>query len=392
MSTATEFPVVPGQCYKFIVNSAEEAVTVIRERLGERAQVLSVRQVEGEGFSRFLRAPKLQVIATVPEEEPAASASAATKPPQPTAKGVSSAKAAAATAAFSAARPRPDAEPGAGASEAGATRGRKSGPASAAAGTSGGGSAGFAVGEGRLWAILEKAGLPRDFLGRLGQRDAWRGLGDQPLPLALGRAALLLKEAVPMRSLALGRRVAFFGSPGAGATTALCKQLANDVFIQQRSPCVMKLDSDEPNSTEGLSTFCEVLGVPLLRSPMELSEVGEDTTLYFDVPGTHLTGASGERLRELLDAQKITSRVLVVNAAYDRELIQMAYTQAATLGGTHVVFTHLDELPRTGKLWEFALDEKLATLFASTGRNLAGDCEANLVELLVERTFAVACA
>jgi flagellar biosynthesis protein FlhF len=369
MSAPVQTPGVPGQKYKFVVSSAEEAVTVIRERLGDKAQVLSVRQVEGEGLSRFLRSPKLQVIATVPE---AGVKFGAAEGVQPAAPG--SAAVAAASAAFAAsAQARADES----------DRVSLQGDVVRRTAAGGGGA--------RFWSILEKAGLPKEFLGRLRQGEAWRDLGDQPLPMALGRAALLLKEAMPVRQGgALGDRVAFFGSPGVGATTALCKQLANDVFFQQRTPTVLKLDSEEPNSTEGLATFCEVLGVPLLRSEAELGDRGG--ALYLDVPGAILGGPGGERLGRLLDAHRVSSRVLVVNAAYERELIQHAYTQGAALGATHVVFTHLDELPRTGKLWEFALDEKLAPLFASTGRNLAGDLEANLVEFLVERTFAVACA
>ena len=34
-------------CYKFTVNNANEAATVIRERLGESARVLSVRTRDG---------------------------------------------------------------------------------------------------------------------------------------------------------------------------------------------------------------------------------------------------------------------------------------------------------------------------------------------------------
>ena len=365
MSTPVQTPGVPGQKYKFVVSSAEEAVTVIRERLGDKAQVLSVRQVEGEGLARFLRSPKLQVIATVPE------AGAKSEAPEGAAMP---GRAAAAAAAFAATAQGSSEEVNRVSPQADSPRRT----AAAGAGT-------------RFWSILEKAGLPKEFLGRLRQGEAWRDLGEQPLPMALGRAALLLKEAVPVRpGGVLGDRVAFFGSPGVGATTALCKHLATDVFFQQRTPPVLKLDSEEPNSTEGLATFCEVLGVPLLRSEAELGETG--APLYLDVPGAILGGAGGERLGRLLDAHRVSSRVLVVNAAYDRELIQHAYTHGAALGATHVVFTHLDEVPRTGKLWEFALDEKLAPLFACTGRNLAGDLEANVVEFLVERTFAVACA
>jgi flagellar biosynthesis GTPase FlhF len=63
--------ITPGQKYKFIVKSAEEAASIIREKLGETAQVISVRQVEGEGLARFLKSPKLEIIAQVPGEQPA---------------------------------------------------------------------------------------------------------------------------------------------------------------------------------------------------------------------------------------------------------------------------------------------------------------------------------
>ena len=59
-------PITPGQKYKFVVKSAEEAAAIIRDKLGEMAQVISVRQVEGEGLARFLKSPKLEIIAQVP--------------------------------------------------------------------------------------------------------------------------------------------------------------------------------------------------------------------------------------------------------------------------------------------------------------------------------------
>src|SRR5690349_2477935 len=53
------------QRYRFIVRSAEEAVSVLRERFGTAARVVSVRQVEGTGLARFLQSPKLEIIAEV---------------------------------------------------------------------------------------------------------------------------------------------------------------------------------------------------------------------------------------------------------------------------------------------------------------------------------------
>ena len=63
-------------CYKFTVANAHEAASVIRERLGEHARVLSVRQVEPTGLRGLWASPKLEVIAAVetPASLPAESA------------------------------------------------------------------------------------------------------------------------------------------------------------------------------------------------------------------------------------------------------------------------------------------------------------------------------
>ena len=54
----------PG-AYKFTVKSTEEAVALIREKLGPSARVLSVRAVEPTGLKKFFSAPRLEVIAQV---------------------------------------------------------------------------------------------------------------------------------------------------------------------------------------------------------------------------------------------------------------------------------------------------------------------------------------
>ena len=57
-----------GKKFRLTVKSAEEAVRVIRDKLGDNARVLSVRQVGGEGLKRFISSPKLEVIAEIPPE------------------------------------------------------------------------------------------------------------------------------------------------------------------------------------------------------------------------------------------------------------------------------------------------------------------------------------
>lgn len=368
-------PITPGQKYKFVVKSAEEAASIIRDKLGEMAQVISVRQVEGEGLARFLKSPKLEIIAQIPP-----STLEAPQPKEP-------------------ASSLP--EPAVSDEEAEAPQRRKTSRVRKhRAPTEPRREETDYVSEtlvramfnnlptGRLWTILSKAGIPTEFLAQIGEQPETRGLNDQPLQTAISRFALLMRDRAPGRSLALSNRVAFFGSPGSGSTTALCKQLSADVFLRGRQACVMKLESDEPNSSEGLAMFCEALGVPLLRTTAELRKIPEEAAVYFDLPGMTLTGKNIRHLQKTFDELGIESRVLVVNAAYERQLIQDAYTRASAIGATHVVFTHVDEIPRCGKLWEFVLDDGLVPLFASTGQNIASDFDRHVIDMLVRRTLS----
>ena len=346
-----------GKRYRFVVASASEAATAIREKLGEKAKVISVRQIEGEGLARFLRAPKLEIIAHLPSEEESAEAAPEFRLPEDAAPAA--------------------AAPGTGKEQkvASAPEANNAAPA--------------APEESRLLHMLKRAGLPDSFLLRFSQEPDWQRLQTMPLSSAFPRAVLHLRQSLPKRSLPPAvRRVAFFGSPGAGSTTALCKQLASEIFMRNRAACVMKIDGEDPNSTEGLAMYCEALGIPLLRSSSEMLKVDDEMIVYFDVPGTISSAKSRTKLRKSMDDLGISSRVLVVNAAYERQLIKHFYQESAVLGATHVVFTHLDELLHYGKLWEFVLDAGLPPLFASTGPNLADDCERDIVGLLVNKTLA----
>ena len=61
MSAQIESPAdadpIEGKKYRLVVKSAEEAVRVIREKLGASARVLSVRQMGGQGLTKFISSP-----------------------------------------------------------------------------------------------------------------------------------------------------------------------------------------------------------------------------------------------------------------------------------------------------------------------------------------------
>jgi len=93
-------------------------------------------------------------------------------------------------------------------------------------------------------------------------------------------------------------------------------------------------------------------------------------------------------IRSALTPLFTTARAIVINAAYDPSLIRRCFEVGARLECTHVVFTHLDELQHWGKMWDFLLRSGLTPMFLSTGQNIAGDCEENVFEAVLSRTFS----
>jgi flagellar biosynthesis protein FlhF len=322
--------------YKFTVKSADEAAVVIRERLGPGARVLSVRNVSAGGLSSLWSAPRLEVIAQLaaPELTPvAAEVPTATLESKPAA-------------------PR-------------TTR--------------------------SLPELLRLSGLSPAMLDRLQQSAAWPTLAAAPLHRGLVEAGRHLRRELEARPAVPLTRAAFLGTAGTGRTTALCKWLSTEVFRRARIGHVVTAEFDRPNAAGPLPVFCEALGVPLAHYPASTQPATPGGFVYFDLPALSLRDpGENAALTAFLEREQIGQRVLVLNAAYDAAALRAAYTAGRTLGATHVVFTHLDEVTQWGRLWEFLWDSGLEPLFLSTGPSLSGDCEEQVLDALVRRTLPVA--
>lgn len=329
------------ETYRLMVGSAAEAVEVLQERFGSRGRVLSVRQVGGGGFGWFLQKPRLEVMVEVgPERKTPVAAPETWAKPIPAKEAVKA----------------------------------KETPV---------GKTGLEIEN-----LLRASGLDSVIIERIRSElgQDWQRVSKAEV---LQRAGEFLRELGRDRpTVPLGRNRVFLGACGAGKTTALCKMLADDVFVHGRSVAVLKLDAGQPNASDGLASYCEVLGVPMFRSPAETVELDDDSILYLDLPGLVPDGGADDDVRAILDRLEIESRILVVNGAYDGDLIAEALTTGGRLGATHVVYTHLDELRRWGKLWRFVLHRGLQPLFFSTGPNLAGDREDDPINSLLNRTFS----
>jgi flagellar biosynthesis protein FlhF len=344
----------PGT-YKFTVKSTEEAVTLIREKLGPTARVLSVRAIESTGLKKLFSAPRLEVIAQVDSAAPAAAPTI--EPAAPSISAVSSELAAPADVPVMAPRfPRREETP---ISPLGLTN------------------------------LLRRSGITETALNRLQSGANWTELNTLPLHRALAETSRLLRSQAEARTTRPPlSRAAFLGSAGVGRTTALCKWLAQEVFRRARLGHVVSVEFDRPNPLGPLPVFSEALGVPLAHFPCETRPAVPGGFVYFDLPGiSPCRPAANAPIAEFLDREGITERVLVLNAAYDRASLRDAYAAGRDLGATHLVFTHLDEVPQWGKLWDYLFDEEVEPLFLATGPSLTGDCEEDVPGAIVRRTL-----
>jgi flagellar biosynthesis protein FlhF len=356
MSAILETEPATGAQYRFVVRSADEAVRLLRERLGENARVVSVRQVEGAGLARFLRAPKLEVIAEVIEEKEPADPPDGEESPASTAADLPESV-----------EPEPIVPEEKEANEADL----ETAPYE------------------ELARLLARGGIPPVTLAKIRSASTWPRIAELPLSMALNEITLLLRDEYQAQTpLPLDQRVAFIGGAGAGKTTALCKRLASDVFVRRRRAAVLKVDLDKANPSDGLAVFCEALGVPLSRAVEDLPTLLPNEKIYLDFPGIGFDDADEiEDYSAALDSLAVTSRILVINAAYEASVIKQIYSAGERLGATHVVFTHLDELTYWGKLWEFLLNYGLTALFLSSGQNIAGDFVEQVFPSVLARTF-----
>ena len=401
-----------GTKYRFEVASAEEAVSRIREQMGTRARVISVKQKAGKGLGRFISSPRLEIIAMIPEEEargepanqekflPRATASInhpdsgldfnrnpqkeqetreRKHPDDQSSLNLGSA------APFQIDTPAEEVGQEDLAPEAFQSgRPQASGPDQPRDLMTD-----SAPPEG-IERILHRAGLDTGMLAQLQQSDKWDEIQDMPLPYALSEFGFFLKQK--FRDLpqdVLASRVAFIGLPGTGKTTALCKVLSEKVFRFNEKPKVAKMDSDLPNPDDALRVFCDVLGVEFTaHRPGEEENESSRKPLLLDTGGLGLRDLEAwNEMGRRLDTMQIESRILVLNAAYDVDLLKQQVRMGDRVGATHFILTHLDESQAGLRIWPVLFGAGLAPCILSYGQDVAGDFTSHVFEYLLGETL-----
>ena len=112
-----------------------------------------------------------------------------------------------------------------------------------------------------------------------------------------------------------------------------------------------------PNPDDALRIFCEVVGVTLYRETESLPEISKDRPLFLDFLGLSISEVDEWReAKDVLDLLNVKTRVLVVNGAYDRDIINKSIRNARHLNAAHLAITHYDEISNSTKLYFGSLE------------------------------------
>jgi flagellar biosynthesis protein FlhF len=355
-------------------------VTQIRTELGPEAVVLNVRKVEASGWGRFWQKPRLEVLACRPERPSATAAPSAFSDEVALLRKEL-------TALKEQLQPQsaeyPARLPARSIAAAYANVPAKLATLSPAP-------VGAETRRWRVELLLENAGLQPLQIKRL-LDIVQANHGEAPPPaladeLALTRQALVRFWREPPRLDSLGGTHILIGPAGSGKTTALCKWLTQAVLVEGRRARVWRLDGASANNAEFLTLHGEILGVQTERA----WQPGQDSAdLHFiDLPGVDWRNPAALRaLQEQVQRYDSPQLHLVLNAAYDVPVLLAQMRVFESFSFADLIFTHLDEEPRWGKLWNFMLGTNHAMRFLSAGQNIPGQFHEATAEQLLNRLF-----
>ena len=372
------------QIHTFLAETVADAVSQIRETLGQDAVVLNVRRLPAEGLARLWQKPRIEVLAHVPEktavttvptvnaalDEVQVSALAELRAEMREMKDQLSVSKNS-TSDDSGSRRREEAETLAALDESASLRRRLQ----------------ESQCDWRVGSLLEQSGLLPVHAERV-VADLCEAHGEAA-PISISDEIELAKQILASRwnaapTKATGPHV-FIGAPGAGKTTVLCKWLAQVTLVEGRSAAVWRLDGHVANTAESISVFGEILGVSVERYAPVNGELPDADVLFVDLPGVNpLDSSAMTQLAQRIVALPNAQVHLVVNAAYETSLMLAQVRAFSKLPVTDVIVTHLDEETRWGKVWNLALGNNCRVSYLSTGQNIPGD----LVEASAEKIFS----
>ncbi len=215
----------------------------------------------------------------------------------------------------------------------------------------------------------------------------------EPAPQALvsGLAAGLSLRGPRERRIRL-----FVGPTGSGKTTTIAKLASHDVVERGRRPALLAGDGQRVGAREQLDAYGRLLGVPVvpfagpegLRRALE--EVGAREPIYVDTGGLSADPATTAAVAELLgDASAALGVTAVLSATSSLGSLERAWAQLGALAPEECVVTRIDESGEPAQACSWLAEVGCPVVWLGTGPRVPDDiCEASaesLAQWLLER-------
>jgi len=377
------------RCYSG--RTVAEALTKVKNDLGERALIIETRSVKGSGL--LAGTVGYEIVAALEHGTPTAAArlvpnlNAAAAPQQAPSQAAALRPAPMAT--------KPVAEPAPAASgqlsrELAAIRTELSRLASGSHRSTG------QLGD--LHEVLAASELPSEILTELDQVVV--AAGDR-LPTARRQTFLhaWLSRALPCQSgirWEQTKQVVIVGPTGVGKTTTIAKLAAQLVHQHQRRVGIITIDTYRVGAQDQLRAYADLLDVPLqvAATPAQFTRALADFADYdhilIDTAGR--SPADATRVHELrafcraaADAPGGLAVLLAVPATCGRAEFAAVVERFSVLPLTHSVVTKLDECAAPGRLYGCLRRHSLEPAYFTTGQEVPADIAVGDARLVVDR-------
>ena len=188
--------------------------------------------------------------------------------------------------------------------------------------------------------------------------------------------------------------VALVGPTGAGKTTTIAKLAARFALHQKKRVALVSLDTYRMGALEQLEAYGGLMGVPVfLAADREefarvMREVQEFDVVLVDTLGkSHRDTDYCPQLKQTLSVVPQLETHLVLNATAQESVINACFQQFAPLGIDRLLFTKLDEAVNFGMLFNCAIRYRIPFSYFTTGQRVPEDIEVAAEDKVIRLIF-----
>lgn len=190
------------------------------------------------------------------------------------------------------------------------------------------------------------------------------------------------------------KKVVFIGPTGAGKTTTIAKLAADFSLRQKKKVAMVTLDTYRMGAVDQLRIYGEIMRVPVesAESRDELKAIvqkhSDKDLLLIDTAGkSPKESAYSGQLGMMLKGLGNVETQLVLSVTAQEKIFQESVKQFSALGIDRVLFTKIDEGMSFGPLFNFSLRTRIPFSYFTVGQRVPEDIEVANREKVIKLIF-----